>query len=242
MVRRESSGGKFLKIVGCGCLVLGLLLAAILITVYVKRKNIVAAAGSAVLTEVVKKSGLPEDQKARIIESVDRLADDYKGGRITTEQLGQVAEALAESPVLPLGLLYSVGKDHLNRSGLSEAEKAAGRLEIQRFSRGAVEGKIAAEDVVTIVEPVQEPDEEAENIIKEEIADEDLRTLLAAAKAKADEAGIPIEPYEVDFAAEVQKIIDEVLEGKKEPAEAEPSQTPAPPAPDPEVETTAPTP
>ena len=48
---------------------------------------------------------------------------------------------------------------------------------------------------------------------KDNPTDDEVRQFLAAAKQKADEAGIPDEPFELDIAAEFDKAVDQALAG-----------------------------
>ena len=208
---QKSGGSSCLKIAGVGCLII--ILVAVAGGIYVAKnwKAWSADAMVAVCDNAVKESELPDDQKAAIKGHIDRLATGFKNGDVSVEQLGQVLKELAEGPILPLGLVYAVEKHYVLVSALTEAEKKAASLSLQRFARGVVEKKINQGAINEVTAMIQEPGDDGDKQIKEKLTKEELTAFLAAVKGKADEAKIPMEPYKVDIAAEIGKAVDAAL-------------------------------
>ncbi|MHC4914302.1 MAG: hypothetical protein ACYTGB_02335, partial [Planctomycetota bacterium] len=174
-----------------------------------------------VVVEAINDSGMSADEKKEFIRHVDRLIDGAKAGRVSTEQLGEVMEKLAESPLIPMAIVNAADNKYVQPSGLSADEKKRGKLDLQRLGRGvtekdaAGEPKIGQKDLEEIMALISTTDAQGERQIKEKLTDTEVRAFLAKVREKADAASIPEEPYEVKPAAEFGRIVDEVLgEGK----------------------------
>ena len=96
-------------------------------------------------------------------------------------------------------------------SGLAEAERAEGRRELRRFARGALDGSIPKARRNAVLARVAEQQPDGSWKLRERISDDDLRSLIAAAKAEADAAHIAEEPEVVDPSEEFRRIVDEAL-------------------------------
>ncbi len=209
---QQSSGCRNLAL-GCGCAAGCLLLVAVGIGVWVSMnwKNWVADIGKQVAADAVAKSSLPEVDKARIRNRINQLADDFKAGKVSTEQLGKVMEQIAQSPLLPLGLVMAADEKYVKPSGLTDEDKDAGRRTLQRLARGVFEKSIPDNDKQEVMKLVMEPQPGGGERLKERLTDDELKAFLEKAKEKADAASIPDEPFEVNIADEIEKAIDKVL-------------------------------
>ena len=209
---QQSSGCRNLAL-GCGCAAGCLLLVAVGIGVWVSMnwKNWVADIGKQVAADAVAKSSLPEVDKARIRNRINQLADDFKAGKVSTEQLGKVMEQIAQSPLLPLGLVMAADEKYVKPSGLTDEDKDAGRRTLQRLARGVFEKSIPDNDKQEVMKLVMEPQPGGGERLKERLTDDELKAFLEKAKEKADAAAVPDEPFEVNIADEIEKAIDNVL-------------------------------
>jgi hypothetical protein len=100
---------------------------------------------------------------------------------------------------------------YLERSGLSNEEKAEGRLTLQRYVQGVVEGKIKQEDVDSVMSHVADRNGKQWKL-RQRVSDADLRAALAEAKGQVEVAEIPAEvEITVDPSDEFKKAIDEAL-------------------------------
>ena len=129
---------------GCGCAAVCLLLVAVGVGVWVSMnwKDWAADLGKQVAADAIAKSSLPAEDKARVLNRINQLADDFKVGKVSTEQLGKVMEQIAQSPLLPLGLVMAADEKYVKPSGLTDEDKDAGRRTLQRLARGAFEKTI----------------------------------------------------------------------------------------------------
>ena len=184
-----------------------------------------AARGSRdLIAQVVEASKLSEDERAGVMAHVDTLAQDFEDGKVTFSQLTRVASELKDSPLFPLSIVHMFQSQYVQPSSLSDEEKSAGRLALQRLARGIYEESIPVEAIDEVAVPIAKPRNQPRPKAVVRVADkgwelkqpgdvtpEELRTFLANAKARADSAEIPDEPFEVDIVAEVGAVIDRAL-------------------------------
>lgn len=208
----QSSGCRNFAL-GCGCAAssLILVLAGLGVWLAMNWKNWMADIGKQVAADSVARSSLPAEDKARILKRINQLADDFKSGKVSTEQIGSVMEQIAQSPLLPLGLVMAADEKYVKPSGLSAEEQEAARRTLQRLARGAFEKSIPEHDVQEVMQFVMQKQPDGNQQLKERLTDDELKAFLEKAKEKADAANIPDEPFEVNIADELEKAIDKAL-------------------------------
>jgi hypothetical protein len=209
---RDGKGSGCLK----GCLialvVLGILAVVLGVVVYLNWRNWYASMMSAVGTQLVESSDLPEQEKREVLEQVNRVAKEFRSGQISGPQLGILMQNLVRSPVITAMMASVVDQKYLQGSGLSDDEKAAGRQSVRRLVRGMVDGKIAQASTDSIMQHIATRGAPNEPwTLKPTVTDGELREFLAAAKTEADKAEIPAEPAEFDPSDELKKVIDATL-------------------------------
>ncbi len=59
-----------------------------------------------------------------ILAEIKQLGDDFKTGKVTTEELGRVAKTITESPLIPLAGVQMARHKYIEPSDMTEAEKA----------------------------------------------------------------------------------------------------------------------
>ncbi len=106
--------------------------------------------------EAIKESDLTEEDQQQVIEQVDRVVAAYKAGEIDEEKLKKILTEVQTSPLLPLAVVYGMEKQYLDKSGLTDEEKADARKQLQRMIRGVMEKKIAESQVDALMVPLQE--------------------------------------------------------------------------------------
>lgn len=159
----------------------------------------------------VEDSDLEPEAKASIREDMGRLLDEYRAGNITGERAQAALEEFAESPLPVLLIAYAAMDGYIDPSGLSDEEKSAARQVLQRVARGTFEGEIDPDDLEVAFDYISQKDFQGNRQLKNHVSDEDLRAFIAECKSVADQAGVPDEPYEVDVAGEVKRIVDRAL-------------------------------
>jgi hypothetical protein len=198
-----------------GCLIaLAVTLAifiAVIVWVAMSWRGWAAGAMKAVAVNAVDTSTLSPEQKQAINTRIEQVVADWKDKKITTDQLGDILKAVAESPVMPLAMVGLADQQYVVPSTLPEEEKQAGRRSLQRFARGMFEKTIPKSAAEQQLDLISTKDAAGNRKMKQTLTPEELRTFLASAKAHADAAKVPDEPYTIDYAKEINKAIDSVL-------------------------------
>jgi hypothetical protein len=169
-----------------------------------------------VAVNVVKESELSEEDKQEIIVQVDRVVAAYKDGEIDEKDLEKILKEIQSSPLIPLAVVYGMEKQYLDKSGLTDEEKADAKKQLQRLIRGAMEKKIADSDVEKLMAPLQQTGPNGEQQMKQTLTDEEIKTFVAGAKKLADDAMVPDEEFQVDIGEEVKRIVDAGLGTERE--------------------------
>jgi hypothetical protein len=158
--------------------------------------------------EVIKESDLTDEDQQEVIEQVDRVVAAYKAGEIDEEKLKKILTEVQTSPLIPLAVVYGMEKQYLDKSGLTDEEKADSRKQLQRLIRGVMEKKIAESQVDALMVPLQQTGPDGEKQMKPTLTDEEIKTFVAGAKKLADDALVPDEDFKVDIGEEVKRIVD----------------------------------
>lgn len=212
-VPSERKSGWKSCLTGCLIALVILVVIAILIGVWIARNMRDWAATG--MTEVVRQglasSQLPVPEQQEIMVQVDRVATAFREKAISMEQLGLLAQRLAESPLMSLIVASTMEKQYFAKSGLSEEEKAAGSQTLQRFIRGAIDEKIDKAGIDAAMANVADRDANNQWKLRPTLTDDQLRAFFTEAKKQADAAGIPDQPADIDPSEEIKKIVDEAL-------------------------------
>lgn len=203
---------------GCGCLsclgvFLGLLVVCAIgcgVGLYTLNKRMPKIIRDRV-DEVMTDAQVDEETKREIMTQVERVTDGYQDGRVSFQNLAEMAERFQNSPLVPILIVKAVSKGYIDRSGLDEEEKKQGKIEFSRVARGMYEKKIQESDVEELMKIVTEDGPQSSRKMKNVLSDAELRECIAECKRLADEHGIPDEEYAIDPAKELKRIIDEVL-------------------------------
>jgi hypothetical protein len=204
-----------------GCLVIAVvgLVVAVIVGYWVSQnwRDWTATAGAQGVMQAVNASDLPQQEKQEIELEVNRVAEAFRGGDISVEQVGMILERLSQSPLMASIMVSAADAKYINQSGLNDEEQAQARITVHRFVRGAVDGKIDEASVNSALEHIADRQQGGGWQLRDRVTDEELRAFLNTAKSEADAANIPAEPEVVDPSDQVKRLIDEAL---NEPAEA----------------------
>lgn len=215
---RRDEGGR-----GCagGCLkgcffMLLLMVIVIAVLAYVISQNWrgISAwfADSVVIPTALDATSLPEQEKEEIQVELKRPLDALRSGELKSDQMGDLVEAIVESPLLPTLALSVLDATYLEGSNLAPGEIAAGRLALRRFARGVIDNKIGEPAVEKVLSHIADREgDEWKFRPRDEVSDDDLRDLIITAAQEADAAGVPAQVEEVDPSDEVRRVIDAVM-------------------------------
>ncbi len=211
--KKSGMGGCF---IGCGIFLVAsmLICGGVGLYVYMNAKSWATDAVTSIVKEGIKGSEMREEDKTATIAEIDRVADGFKAGKITMEELGKIMEGLTESPLMSILMVYGMQEQYIENSGLTDEEKAAAKLTLQRVARGVVEKKITSSDLDPALSHVMETGPEGQKTAKESITDEDLRQCVAELKTLADDKQIAEGEFVLDVAKELRRVVDEAVPGK----------------------------
>jgi hypothetical protein len=209
--RRKSGWSTCL--VGCLIALVGFIVLAAAVGYWISQnwRDWASSAATQAIKLGIDEADLPPQEKEEIIAHVDRLADDFREGRLSNEQLGMIFEKLMESPLMTSVIVSAAERQYFDQSGLSEEEKATGRLTLQRFLRGVIDGVIERESVDAALQHIADRQPDGEWRLRDQVSDEQLRAFLEAAEREADEADIAESPEAFDPSDEFQRIVDEAM-------------------------------
>jgi len=207
MLRNRGHRGGILKVllIILGSIFLCLVIAGIYVGMH--WKGWVASAANTATQQIVRDSGLPQDQRDSIVTDIKQLGDDFQSGRISTQELGRITQAIANGPLLPLAGVQAARQKYVEPSDMTPREKDAAILTLQRFARGVHEKKIKKEEIDDVVKPVADLMPNGRWRLKDKPTRMELDQFLENAKAKADDAMIPNEPFDLNIADELRKAI-----------------------------------
>ena len=198
-----------------GCLialaVLVILVVAIGIYAWLNWRNWAATAGSQFVKQGIQQSQLPAQEKQEVNEQVDRIADEFRSGRMSMEQVSKIMQELVNSPLMTSFVASAIDREYLANSGLNNEEKAEGKSTLRRFMRGAIDKKIDEQALNAAMAHVADRQPNGNWELKKQISDDELRKFLEVAKAESDKAGIADEPEDFDPSDEIKRIVDEAM-------------------------------
>ncbi|MCA8959323.1 MAG: hypothetical protein KDC38_02370 [Planctomycetes bacterium] len=203
----KSSGAKTgCMIVGTGCLILLLIGIGLAIYLALNWKEYVTEIGRRTFDAVVEDSQLPEDQKVKIKETIDRVADDYKKERIDEKQIEAIFREAR--PLLTAVIGLAAVQKYIAPSRLSDEEKAAGELAVRRLIHGVFDGSVPDSAIDELQELIAPTGSSGRVNAKEKMTDDEVREVIAKAKQAADDAGVPAEVPPPDIAGELERAVD----------------------------------
>jgi hypothetical protein len=166
--------------------------------------------GADAIKQSIEATELPAQEKDEIGVQIDRLAEAFRAGKLSGEQLQTLVEQLADSPLATSMVVAVIENKYFEGSGLSDAEREQGRRELRRFARATIDGKVPEAQRDAVLAHVA--DRHGDNWeLRDHVSDDDLRALISDAKAEADAANIAEEPEVVDPSDEFKRIVDEAL-------------------------------
>ncbi len=217
-------------LVGCGVVLLVLII-LVGVGAYFVISNIrgwTADASTKAIDQMLTEAKIDPNEHAEIMVHVESLMTRFEDGEIEWVQLGQVAEQLAQSPVVPSAMVISIDRLYIAQSELEDEEKAQARVDLARYMQGLFDKTIDPDTMNDVLEPAitHSPDDDDIRLnlkldengrtitalkSADQVSTEELRELIANAKALADEAGVTENPEPVDLSDEVQKAIATAL-------------------------------
>lgn len=206
-----AKGSSVLRILGMGCLISLLILFAIGFYISQNWRGWTAGFITQAVEQALKESLLPENEQTQIRVAVKKVITRFEAEELSTEQFTQLIQKFQEGPLFILTLFRGFEIQHIKSSLLDAAEKADAPLQFDRILRGWVERKI---DLKKLEELILILPKDSDGNVKENLTDEEIRAFLKKVKDIADSFEIPNEPFTINIAEEIDKIIEQVLQPK----------------------------
>jgi hypothetical protein len=175
-------------------------------------RGVASALSSEAIKSAINATDLPQQEKNQISLEIDRLAVDFREGRITPNQLRAIFENIKRSPLMTTLAASAIERKYIANSGLEPAEKAEGVQTLRRFLRGLVDGKIDDDGVDDAMQHVAVRTKDGDWRLRDQVSDEQLRSFFTAAERAADEAEVPAEAEDLDPSDEFNRIVDEAMQ------------------------------
>jgi len=211
--KKKGLSGCAIAGIGCGILVVLLLIAVVIGALWVRdnARNFGTDFTVTMMKEGLKELDVPDDQRQRMHARIDEVGNQFKEGKIDLKQVTAIFEKINEGPLMPAGVLLFVKRVYVRDSGLEETEKEAAHVAFRRFARGVIDNSIPEEKREAILDMISTKDSQGNRQFKEKLTDTELRAFVEAVSKTADEAGVPTEIPEINFADEFDKAVDEAL-------------------------------
>lgn len=214
-------------LVGCGIVILILILLVGIGVFFVATswRGWTASISTDAIDKILTESNIDPAEHAEVMAHIETLMQRFEDKDITVDQLGKVIKNIGESPVIPSAMVMGIDSLYIAESDLEDSEKTQGRIDLARFTQGLFDESIDPDAINDVLAPVttKTPDD---NDIRlnltidstngrsitalrsaDEVTAEDLRELIAIAKAKADEAEVTQTPVPVDLSDAIAKAI-----------------------------------
>lgn len=198
-------------LVGCLIALVVLVVVGVIAGFWIKNnwRDWATSFGSDALKQGIEQSDLDPQEKIEINVQVDRVAKDFREGRLSDAQMQKIIKKLFDSPLMTSLMASAAEKKYVDGSGLSDEEKVEARQTLRRFFRGSIDGKIDQDAVDAAMGHVADRQPDQSWKLRDKVTDLELRAFLEKAKSEADEVAIPEVPEDIDPSDELKRIIDE---------------------------------
>ncbi len=212
-------------LIGCGVALIIAVVAVVVFGFFMVKKGkdmttdfVVGAA-----TQGVQDSNLDEESKQAMITRIESLAQDFKSGDITMEQMGRIVENLADGPIMSSLIAHTLEQTIIANSTLPPEEKEDARQQLQRVIHGMTQNQVSSQEMNDVMAPVlvDTTDGTSTSVsLKANPTEEELREVIENARTLADAKGIPNQEFSLDIGAELDRAIAEAK--GEQPAAATP--------------------
>ena len=196
--------GRVLRIVAIISLGLVVLCGGVVTYVYLNFRNLAASVIRGPVLERLQSADLPADQKSGITNAVDQLTRAFREGRLSYGQLSQIFDRLERGPFFVLVDIESAKVRSLAACGSSAAERDEVVRVFQRLQRGVGEGRVSPEQARDVLASIRAIGSGNRRALKQSLTKDEAAALVAKAMREVNLAGIPNEPYIVDFTSRLQ--------------------------------------
>jgi hypothetical protein len=216
--------------IGCLVVLVVVVVLVVLASVWFYRnmKTLAVAGISEAVKLEINETELSPQEKAQVKTEIERVRQAAEDGQLSTEQAIQLMEVAMESPLVDVIATSAAEQKLIDKSNLSDDEKAEARQILRRFLSGSLDGDISRNEFNDAVSSIANKIESGRLQLRKNVSDEQLKAFVEAARKAADDANVPEQPDPFDPSDAVKRIIDEALMVPAgEPADEAPVDEPA---------------
>lgn len=231
----KSKAGKYIA-VGCLSIVIFVVLGGVLgyfairsnwPAIEAKLKAMASDGVTEIMANGIRDTDLTDEDKAALIARIELMGEEFKAERLTFDDIEAIGKVLAESPVLPVGMVAGMNKAYIDSSDLTDDEKSAARRLNDRLARGLYDRRIKPEELQPVLDPISEPGKKSMQIERdsdgnptgldinlrppEMVSADDLRAYMAQAESLLEQKAIADEPFEIDLIEEFDKAVESAI-------------------------------
>lgn len=199
-----------LKIIGTILLVLILICGGLVTYVAYNFPRWAASFARGPLVAEIEKADLPAEQKALLKHNITRVADAFEQGRMSFTQFKAILTNLASGPFFNLVQVEAIRHQYELAHPQSDDERAETMLLFDRFLRGIAEGAIPRGQIEEMLVPMREHNSKQRDG-DNRLTEAELNQFIDAMRLAVESANIPAEPFQPDYATEIDKAVTAVL-------------------------------
>lgn len=174
-------------ITGIISLIVALVLTAFFVTSDVYRKSLFRTA----LSPLIHDAPLPTDERDEIQDDLDQVLEAFDDGKVTLDQLQELAEHLSGSPVLLAGAVAGVYDLHIQPSTLGDNERLEAKRTLYNFTDAAINGRIDAGIIQRVGRMLQAKSKTGGWLWKSDLTLDEARNVVEEAREALDNIDSP---------------------------------------------------
>ncbi|MFW6354804.1 MAG: hypothetical protein ACOC3I_10510, partial [Verrucomicrobiota bacterium] len=176
-------------------------------------RGLLADFALAAADEVFVEARMDPAEKAEVRSELRALATAFEEGAPSYAELGRIAQTLSESPLLQAVQLTALQQHYVERADLTAEEVVAARETLGGLTRAVMGGRLGEHRFEEILAPISGREEGGLELLgRSEVSGEELRVMLARAREALAETGVAPGPAEVDWSAELRRLIGQSLD------------------------------
>lgn len=200
-----------------GCFTAALVVCALLLAggfwLWSNGRGLLADFALAAADEVFVEARMDPAEKAEVRSELRALATAFEEGALSYAELGRIAQTLSESPLLQAVQLTALQQHYVERADLTAEEVVAARETLGGLTRAVMGGRLGEHRFEEILAPISGREEGGLELLgRSEVSGEELRVMLARAREALAETGVAPGPAEVDWSAELRRLIGQSLD------------------------------
>ncbi|MCM8535538.1 MAG: hypothetical protein NE334_06340 [Lentisphaeraceae bacterium] len=152
---------------------------------------------------------LDTNEQEKFNSQLDRVRSAYLAQKIDQKQFQTMMEKLIKGPFGQKVGGWFIFLNYLQSSGLSQIEKDAAELTVSTAINAMANEKVTQQDFSKILAPYQETNAQGKKVLKQNLTDEELKTILSEVDALLAEREIKKESYKISVGDELKAALDE---------------------------------